>query len=419
MEIKLKYRNGVKTLKLPRQVDVRVMTPRDLPEIPDLAGSLRSALDDPLEAPPLEDRPRPSSIAIAVPDETRPVPLKVLLPVLLDRIFQAWPDLEPSAVSIVVGGGLHPAPDKNQMARILPVDLRGCSLIAHDAMTSPMKTYGNTSRGTPVEINAVIGEADLKVVVGLIDPHQYQGMTGGAKGVVIGCASKAMIEKNHSLMSMPGAVAGNIQDNPPRLDLNEAGRMIGIDLAVNVCLNAEKKAVAVLAGDPETVLRSGARISEQMYGLPLDELFDITIASCGGNPKDICLYQAQKGLNTASQCTKIGGRILLLAACDQGVGDQCYFDYVRKLPCPSSQMREFEEQGFRMGAHKAYLFSRTLTRFTVVVDSDLDAQTLASCHLTKGKAQETIDSWFKEQTPGTDQRVAVLPNANTSYFYNR
>ena len=419
MEIKLKYGCAIKALRLPDHTDVQVMSPRHLPEISDLAESLRTALDNPLKAPALKDRPCPGSIAIAVPDETRPVPLKVLLPVLLDRIFQTWPDLEPGAVSIVVGGGLHPAPDNNQMGRILPADLRGCSLVAHDAMTSAMKNYGLTSRGTPVEINAAIGAADLKITVGMIDPHQYQGMTGGAKGVVIGCASKAMIEKNHGLMSMPGAVAGNIQDNPPRLDLNEAGKMIGIDLAVNVCLNAEKKVVAVLAGDPEAVLLSGSRIAEQMYGLPLDELFDITIASCGGHPKDICLYQAQKGLSTASQCTKRGGKILLLAACDQGVGDQCYLDYVRKFPCPSSQMKEFEEYGFRMGAHKAYLFSRTLTRFTVVVDSDLDAQTLAGCHLTKGKAQETIDRWLEEQTPGTEQRVAVLPNANTSYFSNR
>jgi hypothetical protein len=33
-------------------------------------------------------------------------------------------------------------------------------------------------------------------------------------------------------------------------------------------------------------------------------------------------------------------------------------------------MREFAEQGFRMGAHKAFLFSRPLTRFTVVPNAN-------------------------------------------------
>jgi lactate racemase len=417
MEIKLKYGKGVKTLRLPDQAEIHVMAPHDLPVLPDVESSLREALDNPLGTQSLDDRSKPRSVAIAVPDETRPVPLKTLLPVLLNRIFQAWPDIDPGAVTIVVGGGLHPAPDKNQMARILPEDLLGCSLVAHDALASPMTIYGTTSRGTPVEINAAIGEAELKIVVGMIDPHQYQGMTGGFKGVVIGCASKAMIERNHSLMSLNGAVAGNIQDNPVRQDLEEAGRMIGIDLAINVCLNSSQKVVAVIAGNPESVLRSGAGITQQLYGLPLGAPFEIVIAACGGYPKDICLYQAQKGLNTASQCTATGGRILLLAACDQGVGDQCYLDYVRKFTCPSSQMKEFEELGFRMGAHKAYLFSRTLTRFTVVVDSELDEQTLAHCHLTKGNAQETLDSWFEEIASERIPRVGVLPNANSSYFY--
>ena len=225
------------------------MKPRELPVLSDLGQALEDALDNPIETQTLEGRRRPSSVAIAVPDETRPAPLKTLLPVLLDRLFRVWPDLDPAGVRIVVGGGLHPAPDAAQLARILPEDLRGCTVVSHDALTSPMTCFGTTSRGTPVEINAAIGEAELKLVIGMIDPHQFQGMTGGAKGVAIGCASKDMIQHNHSLMSSPEARVGNILDNPTRLDINEAGQMIGIDLAINVSLNPAKQAVALLAED--------------------------------------------------------------------------------------------------------------------------------------------------------------------------
>ncbi|TVQ99167.1 MAG: nickel-dependent lactate racemase [Desulfovibrionales bacterium] len=417
MEIQLKFGKGTRTLRLPDRAEVVVMTPRDLPVIGDLPVALHEALDAPLDTLPLEQRPRPSSVAIAVPDETRPAPLKRLLPVLLKRIFRAWPELGPKNVSVVVGGGLHPAPDTAQMARILPEDLYGCSVVSHDALTSPMTSFGTTSRGTPVEINAAIGEAELKIVVGMVDPHQFQGMTGGSKGITIGCASKTMIERNHSLMADPAARVGNIADNPTRLDLNEAGRMIGIDLAVNVCLNPAKQAVGLFVGECEATLRAGAAVTEQVYGLPLDRPFEIVIASCGGEPKDICLYQAQKGLNMASQCAEEGGKILLLAACGQGVGDPHYENYVRRFSCPVEQMREFADQGFRMGAHKAFLFSRTLTRFTVVVDSEMDAQTLAQCHLTKGDAQITLDAWLASYPDSEEPRIAVVPNANTTYFY--
>jgi len=417
VDIKLKYGSGYRTVELPDGSDVTIMQPRELPVLPDIGHALEQALDNPIDTPTLEGRPRPSSVAIAVPDETRPAPLKALLPVLLDRIFRVWPDLDPSAVRIVVGGGLHPAPDAAQLSRILPEDLRGCTVVSHDALTSPMTSFGVTSRGTPVEINAAYGEAGLKIVIGMIDPHQFQGMTGGAKGVAIGCASKDMIQHNHSLMSNPAARVGNILDNPTRLDINEAGEMIGIDLAINVSLNPSKQAVALLVGEPVAVLKAGAAFSEKVYGLPLEEPFDIVIASCGGAPKDICLYQAQKGLNLASQCAAEGGRILLLAACPQGVGDDHYQNYVRQFATPEAQMREFEELGFRMGAHKAFLFSRTLTRFTVAVDSDMDAPTLAQCHLRKGSAQETLDGWLREFPEGKRPRIAVVPNANTTYFY--
>lgn len=417
MNISLKYGSVYRTLELPDDADVTVMQPRDLPVLEDMGRALDDALDHPIGAPRLEDRPRPASVAIAVPDETRPAPLKILLPVLLDRLFRIWPDLDPASVRIVVGGGLHPAPDAAQLARILPDDLRGCTVVSHDALASPMTSFGITSRGTPVEINAAYGEAELKLVIGMIDPHQFQGMTGGAKGVAIGCASKALIQHNHSLMSNPEARVGNILDNPTRLDINEAGRMIGIDLAINVSLNPAKKAVALLAGEPVAVLEAGASFSEKVYGLPLEEPFDIVVASCGGDPKDICLYQAQKGLNLASQCAAEGGRILLLAACPQGVGDDHYLNYVRQFGSPEEQMREFEELGFRMGAHKAFLFSRTLTRFAVVVDSDMDEKSLAECHLSKGDAQATLDRWLGEFPPERKPRIAVVPSANTTYFY--
>lgn len=419
MNIELKFGHEYRTLTIPDDADVTIMKPRELPVLSDIGAALEAALDNPLECATLEGRPLPSSVAIAVPDETRPAPLKILLPVLVDRLLRIWPALDPKNIRIVVGGGLHPAPDEAQLGRILPNDLRGCTVVSHDALTSPMTSFGLTSRGTPVEINAAYGEAELKLVIGMIDPHQFQGMTGGAKGVAIGCASKALIQHNHSLMSDPAARVGNILDNPTRLDINEAGRMIGVDLAINVSLNPAKKAVALLAGEPEAVLRAGAKFSEQVYGLPLEEPFDIVIASCGGAPKDICLYQAQKGLNLASQCAVEGGKILLLAECAQGVGDDHYQNYVRQFSNPAEQMREFEELGFRMGAHKAFLFSRTLTRFTVVVDSIMDKDSLAECHLSKCDAQTTVDQWLRDAQAGKSPRIAVIPNANTTYFYRQ
>lgn len=415
MDFSLKYGSGHKRFSLPEQADVTVLEPRPTPVLPDVAQALAAALDAPVDCPPLEARPAPASVAIAVPDETRPTPLKLLLPPLLDRLFTAYPGLTADQVTIVVGGGLHAAPDAAQLSRILPDDLRGCRVAAHDAASSPMTSFGRTSRGTPVEVNAAFARAGLKIVVGQIDPHQFVGFTGGAKGVVIGLGSKAFIQHNHSLMADPAARVGSIDANPVRLDQDEAGEMVGVDLAVNVVLNPAKQVVGLAAGRPAAAMRRGAEITARVYGLACPEPYDIAVASCGGHPKDICLYQAQKGLNLASLCVREGGRILLLAQCAQGVGDAVYYDYVRRFSSPREQLEEFAAKGFRIGAHKAYLMSRSLTRFEVVVVSDLDAATLAACHLTKGELEPTLGRWTAGD--GARARIAVIPSANTTYFF--
>jgi nickel-dependent lactate racemase len=387
--------------------------------LPDLAKEVEEALNRPLGRPPFEELVEgiaPGRVAIAVPDETRPTPVKEILPVLLKRLYSVMPKLQPSAVTVIIGGGLHPPLDAQGRDRVVSHDVApGCRVISHDAKQDRMFDLGVTSRGTPVKINAEFCEAHLKMAIGQIDPHQFVGFTGGAKGVVIGCAAAETIEHNHSLMFDDQAQVGRLENNPVRQDMNEAGRMVGIDLVVNVLLDANKNGVQVLAGEPVSVLEEGSQTCAALYGVSIREEFDIVIASCGGYPKDICLYQSQKGLNLASQAVKKGGKILLLAACPQGVGDDIYFDYVYQFATPQEVLEDFKRLGFKMGAHKAYLFGRTLIHYDVAVFSDLDPGILKRCHLRAADPAMVIEEWVEgfEGRP----RVAVVPDANTTYFY--
>ncbi|WP_449242944.1 nickel-dependent lactate racemase [Desulfovibrio sp.] len=414
--IELPYGHGLRRLVLPDGVDAHLLRPTPPPDLPDPLQALARAVDSALDTSKHRGRPAPGSVAIAVPDETRPLPVKDLLPVLLDRLFALWPRLAPGDVTVVVGGGLHPALSRAELERVIPPSAaRGCRVIGHDAHLSPMTEHGRTSRGTPVRINAAIGAAEFRLVLGQVDPHQFVGFTGGSKGITVGCASAEMIRTNHGGLFASSARAGVLDENPVRQDLNEAGRLIGIHLAVNVVLSPAKRIVWLGAGDPEAVLAEGAKVCAGVYGVALDEPFDIVLASCGGHPKDICLYQAQKGLNMACQAAKPGGRVLLLAECPGGVGDETYHDYVRRFARPADVLADFRSHGFRMGAHKAYLFGLSLDSRRVVLDSALDAATLKECQITAGVAQATLDAWLAEGP--ARPRVAVIPNANTTFFH--
>jgi len=419
--VELKYGTGKIRIPIPAKAKVSILEPLRAPVLDSVKDALAEALHAPIGCPAIEtmiQERQPRSVAIAVPDETRPAPLREVLPPLLDRIEAKLERPVSDAVTLFVGGGLHPPANTAGIRRILPDGIaRGCRIVAHDARAAVMRDYGFTSRGTPVRINAAFAEADLKMVIGQVDPHQFVGFTGGSKGVVIGCAAPETIEKNHSLMSQPNAQVGRLAGNPVREDLTEAGEMVGIDLAVNFVLDANKQVVHLAAGAPSRVLVPCAEVCARVYGVAIAEKFDIVVASCGGYPKDICLYQAQKGLNLASQALKPGGRILLLAASPQGVGDDIYFDYVSQFTSPEEVIRDFKSSGFRMGAHKAYLFGRTLVNFDVAVFSSLDPGILRKCHLRAADPATVIDEWVAtfEGTP----ELAIIPNANTTYFYQR
>lgn len=416
MQLRLKFGHDSKELAFPDHLQVDLLAPASLPALADPAGEFRMALEAPLAGKGLLNQPRPASVAIALPDETRPFPAAQFLPVLLRHLLAIWPSLTPSQITVYVGGGLHPPMDEAGLQRVVPLEARhGLQVLPHDAKNDPMLDLGATSRGTPVRINKGFASADLRIVMGQIDPHQFVGFTGGSKGACIGLAAAETIRSNHALMFEPGVEVGRLQGNPVREDLNEAGDMLGLHLAVNVINDAQKQPVWLGVGQPRDVLQAGAEVCAKVYGVRISEPYDLAVASCGGHPKDICLYQAQKGLNMASMAVKPGGRLLLLAACAQGVGDDDYLDYVCRFDSMQATVDDFRCNEFRMGAHKAWLFGKSVLHYEVVLDSHLPPNVVRQCHLEPGDAGKTLARWLADLPHGA--RVAVVPNANTTYFH--
>lgn len=418
MEVQLKYGQGTIEIQIPDSVDMTVLEPKKIESVSSVVHCLHEALVQASERH-TDILPGPKenqTVAIAIPDVTRPLPIAEILPHLLHWLFDKIPDLTPERVYIIIGCGLHASNERETIRDLVPHQLpQGCQIIVHDAFSSPTVYFGTTAMGTPVLINDAFAKADYKIVVGQIDPHQIVGFTDSVSGLITGCSGEATIEHNHSLMFDDAAKVGILAGNPVREDMNEAADMVGIDLAVDFVLAPNKEIVKVVAGHPIDTLYRGAKISADLYGVAIDKKFDIVVASCGGYPKDICLYQAQKGLNLASQAVKTGGHILLLAALTRGVGDDIYFDYVSQFTTPDEVLSDFRKQRFRMGAHKAFLFGRTLSEFDVAVHSEMDQGVLQKCHLRAADPSHVIAEWLKDAPES--KTIGIITNANTTYFF--
>ena len=414
LEYHLKYHKGLKLINIPEKANVTVLEPEAMPGRNSLSDMLDSALHSARFSEQLRKK-NPASIAISIPDETQPVPVKSLLPKLIQQLFHTLPRLEPAAVTIIFGNGLQLPPNRKTIDKILASNIvRSCNVVAHDASDSRMKDFGTTRRGTPVRINAAFGEADFKMVIGLIEPHQFFGFTGGSKEAVIGCASADSIRHNHRLITEKPARAWHLGGNPMRADLDEAGRMIGIDFALDVVLNSDRKVVCVLAGNPEAVLEQGAETCAAVYGIKLGRKFDIVLASCAGYPEDISPYQAQKSFSLVSQAVKQGGKVLLLAAFQKDLGEDVYFDYVCPFAEPEAVRKDFTNFGYTMGARKADLFGGMLVNYEAGDFNDLDSGIMRHCHLRAADPSTIMAEWV-DDFEGTPE-VAVVPHAVTTFF---
>ena len=175
-------------------------------------------------------------------------------------------------------------------------------------------------RGTPVWVNRRFVEADLRIVVGNIEPHQFQGFSGGVKSAAIGLAGRETVNHNHAMMTDPLAQLGRYDDNPARQDVEEIGRLIGIHVVLNAILNEKKKIMHVVAGEPAAVMEIGIPLSRKVCQVAIAAPFNLVIASPGGHPKDINVYQTQKALAHANLITRDGGMVILAAACPEGSG---------------------------------------------------------------------------------------------------
>jgi nickel-dependent lactate racemase len=136
------------------------------------------------------------------------------------------------------------------------------------------------------------------------------------------------------------------------------------------------------------------------------------LASPGGHPKDINLYQAQKALAHAALVTKEGGTIILAAACPEGTGSGSYQAWMEATPSYQAVFERFEREGFRLGPHKAYLIARDAARLRVVLVSTMAPDLVRRLLLRPARSlEEAVALVRADQKPW---RVGVMPWANAT-----
>lgn len=389
MRLEFGYGSGVQAVEVEERQLLGVLrpTPIDVPETE--AALLAQALDAPIGAPRLEELVRPGeTVAIVTSDITRPFPTARVLPALLARLYRAG--VSPEDITLVFALGSHRGHTEEEMRRLTGTAWGAirCADSGEDGFVS----LGTTRRGTPVEIDRHVAEADRRICLGNIEYHYFAGYSGGAKAIMPGVSTRAAIQANHSRMTHPDACVGRLEGNPVREDLEEAAALVGVDFLLNVVLDEHKRIVHAVAGDVTAAHRAGCAWLDRHYRAPISELADIVIASQGGAPKDLNLYQTQKALDNAKHAVKPGGVIILAGACPEGLGENTFQQWMLEARSPQELIRRIQRE-FRLGGHKAAAIALVLERCSIYLVSQMPPELVRGCFLTPfSTIQEAYDA---------------------------
>jgi lactate racemase len=284
------------------------------PVVGDVVKEIERALDNPVGTPPLEKFANSGmKAAVLFDDYQRPTPSHLALPAILNRLNKAGiPD---ERITAICARGTHPAPSPEQIEKKVGKEvlqrLAG-RIHIHDAQSAENVLIGRTSRGTVVEANRFVAEADIVIGIGTCIPHPYSGYGGGCKIFMPGVSSYRSIEAHHyTWLRSKTCKLSVLHGNLFYEDLVEVARVGGLKFKMDFLLDEQNRVIGVYAGDPVEEHRSAADYASSLYKVSVPKPADVVITSA--DPLVIGV-QATKSLLNARLAAKTGGTIIWVAA---------------------------------------------------------------------------------------------------------
>lgn len=378
---------------------------------------VRDALAHPIGTPKLSDMAiGKKNIVIISSDHTRPVPSKVIMPLLLEEIRKGNPDAN---ITILISTGLHRATTMDELADKFGPEIAGKEhIVVHDCDdTANLVDLGKLPSGGELIINKIAYEADLLVGEGFIEPHFFAGFSGGRKSILPGIASRVTVCYNHNaeFIDNPYARTGVIDGNPIHEDMLYAARAAHLAFICNVVVSAEHKVLYAVAGDCDRAHVDGRNFLLKyckVNKIPAD----IVISTNGGYPLDQNIYQAVKGMTAAEATVNEGGVIIMVASSTDGHSAPAFYKTFKDEPSDEKLMEQFRatpKEETIPDQWQSQIFVRLMERARVVYVSEAPDEMVRDLHMTPAhsvdEAIKIADDILAEKGI-KDAKITVIPD---------
>lgn len=310
--IELPFGHGTVVAETAATVATVAVPPRV--EAPSIDALCDRALDLPIGSARLEDRVRAGDrVTLIVSDATRDEPRSAFVAAVRAR-------LPAVRLTLAIATGTHGRAGGLDALGLDARTVGAAAVIDHDGHDdAALVTVGTTARGTPVQVHRACVDTDLVIATGVIRAHYFAGFGAGAKAIFPGLASSRAARINHLWKRDPAARAGAVDDNPCRLDLEEAARLAAPrSFLLDGVADRHDQVRAAVAGDLDAAFRAGAAIAAPWLTASARRSRCIVVADRA--PVTRSLYQASKCVAAVAPWLVDGGRIVVVAPCEDGLG---------------------------------------------------------------------------------------------------
>jgi nickel-dependent lactate racemase len=267
-----------------------------------------------------------------VDDISRPTPAYKILPFVIDELKGAG--ISEKDIRIIMSLGAHRPMMRDDLIKKLGEKTWNSVEIHNHHPYENLEHLGTSTRGTPIYINKLFMDADVRIGIGCIVPHAYAGFGGGGKIVLPGIAGMETLEANHqpATKGLKGGL-GMVDGNEVREDIDEIAQKAGLHFIVNAVINSQRGLVGLFSGDVIKAHREGVKLARRVYRTEVPSDLDVGILNA--YPKDTELFQASLALDlylsAKNSIVKKEGVIVITSASPEGEGFHSLEGYQMRL----------------------------------------------------------------------------------------
>lgn len=375
---------------------------------------VKEALENPIGTPKLSVMAKgKNKVCVIASDHTRPVPSKIIMPLMLEEIRKGNPDAD---ITILISTGCHRGTTEEELlSKFGPEIMKNEKIYVHDCDDESMLVnIGTLPSGGQMILNKIAIETDLLVSEGFIEPHFFAGYSGGRKSVLPGVASRTTVMYNHNaeFIDSDKSRTGIIEGNPIHRDMIYAARAARLDFICNVVINSDKEVICAVAGDCDMAHIEGRNFLNSMCKINAVPS-DIVITTNGGYPLDQNIYQAVKCMTAAEATMNKGGVMIIGAKSNDGHGGEQFYKTFKEERDVSKMMEEFlatPSEETIPDQWQSQIFARILKDYKVVYISDADDQIVRDLHMTPAHSIEEAIKIAEDLLGNKEAKIAVIPD---------